>query len=140
MGRLLYIVLFVITGASLPLSSLATAGWVAVALVAARAAGKFVGILAIAPIGGLRLRLAAGLGCVMLPMSSLPLLMAHDIGKIFPQFEADLGAIFVAAIIIMEIIGPLAVQWGLKLAGETLPEDFGAATMPPRASKVANPR
>jgi Kef-type K+ transport system membrane component KefB len=140
MGRLLYIVLFVITGASLPLSSLAPAGGVAVALLLARAAGKFVGILAIAPIGGLRIRQAVGLGCVMLPMSSLPLLMAHDIGKIFPQFDADLGAIFIAAIIIMEIIGPLAVQWGLKFAGETLPDDFGASTMPPRASKIANPR
>jgi hypothetical protein len=111
-----------------------------VALVFARAAGKFVGILAIAPIGGLRLRQAAGLGAVLLPMSSLTLLMAHDIGKIFPQFAADLGAIFVAAIIIMEIVGPLAVQWGLRFAGETLPEDYGSATMPPRASKVAHPR
>jgi Kef-type K+ transport system membrane component KefB len=140
MGRLLYIVLFVITGASLPLAALGNAGWVAVALVLARAAGKFVGILAVAPIGGLRMRQAVGLGAVMLPMSSLALLMAHDIGKIFPQFDADLGATFIAAIIIMEIAGPLAVQWGLRLAGETLPEDFGAATMPPRASKIPHPR
>ena len=28
-----------------------------------------------------------------------------------------------AAIIIMEIAGPLAVQYGLRLAGETLPEE-----------------
>jgi Kef-type K+ transport system membrane component KefB len=140
MGRLLYIVLFVITGASLPLSALGAAGWVAVALVLARAAGKFVGILAVAPIGGLRVRQAVGLGAVMLPMSSLSLLMAHDIGKIFPQFGQDLGAIFIAAIIIMEIAGPLAVQWGLKFAGETLPQDPGAATIPPRASKIPNPR
>lgn len=140
MGRLLYIVLFVITGASLPLGALAAAGWVAVVLVLARAAGKFVGILTIAPIGGLRMRQAVGLGCVLLPMSSLSLLMAHDIGKIFPQFAEDLGAIFIAAIIVMEIAGPLAVQWGLRYAGETLPEDFGATTMPPRASKVPHPR
>jgi Kef-type K+ transport system membrane component KefB len=140
MGRLLYIVLFVITGASLPLSALGDAGWVAVAFILARAAGKFVGVLAVAPIGGLRVRQAVGLGCVLLPMSSLSLLMAHDIGKIFPQFEADLGAVFIAAIIIMEIVGPLAVQWGLRFAGETLPEDFGASTMPPRASKIVHPR
>lgn len=140
MGRLLYIVLFVITGASLPLGALAAAGWVAVALVLARAAGKFVGILTIAPIGGMRMRQAVGLGCVLLPMSSLSLLMAHDIGMIFPQFAEDLGAIFIAAIIVMEIVGPLAVQWGLRYAGETLPEDFGATTMPPRASKVPHPR
>jgi Kef-type K+ transport system membrane component KefB len=139
-GRLLYIVLFVITGASLPLSAFSDGAWVALALVLARAAGKFVGILAVAPIGGLRIRQAVGLGAVMLPMSSLALLMSHDIGKIFPQFADDLGAIFVAAIIIMEIAGPLAVQWGLRFAGETLPEDFGATTIPPRSHKVPNPR
>jgi Kef-type K+ transport system membrane component KefB len=135
MGRLLYIVLFVITGASLPLESLATAGWAAVLLVLARAAGKFLGILAIAPLGGLRLRQAVGLGCALLPMSSLALLMQHDIAKLFPQFGEDLSAIFLAALIIMEIAGPLAVQWGLRFAGETLPEDVGSTTIPPRATK-----
>jgi Kef-type K+ transport system membrane component KefB len=140
LGRLLYIVLFVITGASLPLAALAAGGAIGVTLALARAAGKFVGVLAIAPIGGLRVRQAVGLGCALLPMSSLPLLMAHDIGKIFPQFALDLGAIFIAAIIVMEVIGPLALQWGLRHAGETLPEDFGSATMPPRASRAATPR
>ena len=38
-GRLLYIVLFVITGASMPLSMLAAGGAVALALLAARTAG-----------------------------------------------------------------------------------------------------
>jgi Kef-type K+ transport system membrane component KefB len=139
MGRLLYIVLFVITGASLPLSSLAEAGWLAAALVGARAAGKLVGILAVAPIGGMRMRQAVGLGAVLLPMSSLALLMAHDIGQIFPQFAADLGPVFIAAIIVMEIVGPLAVQWGLGYAGETLTGD-ASATVPPRASKIPHPR
>lgn len=140
MGRLLYIVLFVITGASMPLGALATAGWIGLALALVRVAAKFVAILAVAPMGGLRIPQAVGLACAMLPMSSLSLLMAHDIGKIFPQFSADLGAIFIAAIIVMEIAGPLAVQWGLRLAGETLPEDVGAATMPPRGSRPSHSR
>jgi Kef-type K+ transport system membrane component KefB len=140
MGRLLYIVLFVITGASLPLTSFAAGAVVGVALAVARAAGKFAAILAVGPMGGLRMPQAVGLACALLPMSSLSLLMAHDIGKIFPQFAQDLGAAFIAAIIVMEIAGPLAVQWGLKFAGETLPEDAGAATMPPRSSVVAKRR
>ena len=40
----------------------------------------------------------------------------------------------------MEIAGPLALQWGLRLAGETLPEDVGAATMPPRGSRPSHSR
>jgi Kef-type K+ transport system membrane component KefB len=137
MGRLLYIVLFVITGASLPLSSLATAGWAALLLVLARVAGQFVGVLVVAPLGGLRMRQAVGLGCCMVPMSSLALLMQHDIGKLFPQFAQDLSAIFLASILLLEIAGPLAVQWGLRFAGETLPGDAGSMTLPPRASRVS---
>jgi Kef-type K+ transport system membrane component KefB len=122
-GRLLYIVLFVITGASLPLNTLAQAGWMALAFAAARALGKFVGVLAVAPLGGLRLRQAVGLGLALLPMSSLPLLMYHDIALLFPEFGHELGAVFVGALVIMEIAGPIAVQAGLRLAGEIEPEE-----------------
>jgi Kef-type K+ transport system membrane component KefB len=121
-GRLLYIVLFVITGASLPLASLAAAGWLAVAFVLARTLGKMAAVLAIAPIGGLRVKQALGLGFALLPMSSVALLMYHDIARLFPSFGADLGAVFLGAVIIMELLGPLAVQGGLRIAGETMPD------------------
>ena len=120
-GRLLYIVLFVITGASLPLGSLATAGWLAAAFVLARALGKMVAVLVIAPIGGLRIRQAVGLGLALLPMSSVALLLYHDIARLFPAFGNDVGAIFLAAVVIMEVLGPFAAQAGLRIAGETNP-------------------
>ncbi|HXN16618.1 MAG TPA: cation:proton antiporter [Usitatibacter sp.] len=129
-SRLLYIVLFVITGASLPLPALLLGGWAALAFVAARTAGKLLGVLVIAPIGGLRMRQALGLGCALLPMSSLALMLQHDIAKLFPEFGQQLTAVFLGAVIIMEILGPLAVQWGLTLAGETEP-------LAPRASSPA---
>jgi Kef-type K+ transport system membrane component KefB len=119
-GRLLYIVLFVITGASLPMSALPAAGWAALLFVLARALGKIVAVLAVAPIGGLRIKQAGALGLALLPMSSLALLMQHDISRLFPAFGQDLGAIFLAGVIVMEIVGPLAVVWGLRLAGESV--------------------
>lgn len=121
-GRLLYIVLFVITGASLPMSALATAGWAAAFFVLARAAGKMLAILLVAPIGGLRLKQSVGLGLALLPMSSLALLMHHDISRLFPAFGNALGATFLAGVIVMELVGPLALNWGLRLAGETMPD------------------
>jgi Kef-type K+ transport system membrane component KefB len=133
-GRLLYIVLFVITGASLPAEALATAFWAGMALAAARVAGKMAGALIVAPLGGLRLRQATGLGLALMPMSSLTLLLQHDIARLYPAFGASLSAIFLAAIIVMEVAGPLAVQFGLRLAGETLPEDEEAVTGSPRAA------
>ena len=122
-GRLLYIVLFVITGASLPAEALSIAFWGGLALVLARALGKMAGALIVAPLGGLRVRQAVGLGLALLPMSSVTLLLQHDIARLYPAFGASLSATFIAAIIIMEIAGPLAVQYGLRLAGETLPEE-----------------
>jgi Kef-type K+ transport system membrane component KefB len=128
-SRLLYIVLFVITGASLPLPSLAVGGVAGLAWVAARAAGKFLGVLVFAPLGGLRLRQAVGLGCAMMPMSTLALMLHHDVLRQFPEFGAQLTSVFLAGLIAMEIAGPILAQWGLKLAGETAPEEpVGVAT------------
>jgi len=121
-GRLLYIVLFVITGASLPLGLLAGTLGLTLAIVAARAAGKLVGVLAVAPVGGLRIQQCVGLALALLPMSSLPLLMLHDILRVYPAFSQELTAAFLSAIVVMEVAGPFAVQYGLKLAGESLPQ------------------
>ena len=121
-GRLLYIVLFVITGASMPLPMLFAGGGIAIAYVLARLAGTMLGVLAVAPLGGLRLKQSVGLGLALLPMSSIALLLQHDIARLYPAFERDLSAIVLGAIIIMELAGPLAVQYGLRLAGETEPE------------------
>ena len=127
-SRLLYIVLFVLTGASLPPSALLTAGWVGLALAAARFAGKLVGVLVLAPMGGLRWRQAVGLGLALAPMSTFALLLQHDVAREFPEF-ADTSAVFLAAIFVMEFVGPLAVQAGLTIAGETAPDDdVGSAT------------
>lgn len=137
-GRLLYIVLFVITGASLPVASLAAAGGIAAAFVLARFAGKFLGVIAFAPLGGLRLRQAVGLGLAMTPMSTLALLMAHDIGRLFPGFGRDLGSVFLAAILLMEIASPFLVQAGFRLAGESLPDATGSyrPMRTPRAAEL----
>ena len=127
-GRLLYIVLFVITGASLPLQSLVSGGLVGLLVALARAAGKVTGVLAIAPVGGLRVRQALGLGAAMLPMSSLALLMQHDISRLFPAFGDELSAVLLAAILLMELVGPFVVQWGLRFAGDAVPVDPAATT------------
>ena len=48
----------------------------------------------------------------------LYLAVAHQ----YPDFAAEIGDAFLAMILIMEVAGPLAVQWGLRMAGETEPE------------------
>ncbi len=136
-SRLFYIVLFVITGASLPFSSFATAGWAAAAFVGARAAGKFLGVVAVAPLGGVRWRQSVALGAALLPMSTLALLLVHDISRLHPAFGQEATAVVFAGVIVMEILGPLATQWGLAFAGETAPPPSRpAAARPADAPKT----
>jgi len=129
-SRLFYIVLFVIAGASLPLTAFEAAGWAALAFIVARAAGKFAGVLAFALLGGLRIRQATALGATLMPMSGLALLLQHDVATVYPQFGQALSAVVLTGVILMEFLGPLAVQWGLKFAGEAEPQQAAAPMTP----------
>jgi hypothetical protein len=92
---------------------------------------KFVGVFAFAQLGGLRWRQAAALGATLLPMSGLALLLQHDVAQVYPQF-AELGSIVLAGVIVMEFIGPMAVQWGLRFAGEAAPRRSPSRARPSR--------
>ncbi|MFZ3322049.1 MAG: cation:proton antiporter [Usitatibacter sp.] len=121
-SRPLYVVLFVITGASLPLDTLLQAGIIGAALALARLVGKFTGVIAFSSIGGLRVRQSVGLACSLLPMSTLALMLHHEVARQFPAFGTQVGAAFLAMLIMMEVVGPISVQWGLGFAGETAKE------------------
>ena len=136
-SRLLYIVLFVITGASLPLPALVTGAAGGIAIVAARLAAKLAGVMFFAPIGGLRVRQAVGLGCALMPMSTLALMLQHHVVQQYPAFGPELAASVLAAVIVMEIAGPIAVQWGLQLAGETEPHEQPPAESPGKPGATA---
>jgi hypothetical protein len=90
-----------------------------VTLAAARAASKFAGVIAFSTFGGLKSRQSVGLACSLLPMSTLALMLHHQVARQFPAFGAQVSATFLAMLIVMEVIGPIAVQWGLRIAGET---------------------
>jgi hypothetical protein len=111
------------------------------AFVSARAAAKVAGVLVFASMGGLRVRQALALGAALLPMSSLALLLQHDVARLYPEFGQQLAAVLLASLMVMELAGPLAVQWGLRFAGETMPEPNRArqgagAAQPPAAGEA----
>lgn len=120
-SRLLYIVLFVITGASLPPEMLMAGGVAGLALCAARFAGKFAGAFAFSVLGGLRVRQAVGLACCLAPASTLPLMLYYAVAREYSGFAEEVQAAFFSMLIVMEILGPILAQWGLRFAGETPP-------------------
>ncbi len=117
-GQLFVVVLFVVSGASLKIGEFVTGGTLALVYVLARFAGKSLGVMSLTYLSGVR-RGAAGLLCLaLMPMSGTALGMVHRTSLLYPEFGAKLSAIVLSAVLILELIGPVAVQFALKRAGE----------------------
>jgi Kef-type K+ transport system membrane component KefB len=117
-GQMFYVVLFVVSGARLDVLGLMTGGAIAAAYVVARFVGKSIGVMSLTYFSGARAG-AAGLLCIALtPMSGIALAMVHETANLYPRFGAQLASIVLSAVLILELIGPIAVQFALKRAGE----------------------
>ena len=120
-GALFVIVLFVVSGTTLRIDGLVTGGVLALVFILARFTGKSLGILSLTYFSGVR-RGTAGLLCLALtPMSATTIGMVHRTAQLYPDFGAKLSAIVLSAVLILELVGPVAVQFALKRAGEAAP-------------------
>jgi Kef-type K+ transport system membrane component KefB len=119
LGRILVMLLLALAAASLELE-LVPAGLLAgAALVVARYFGKSLGLLATAGVSGLAPRKAALVGLGLMPMSAVALILVHETSTLFPEFGPALATVVVAALALLEVVGPLAAQFALERAGET---------------------
>jgi Kef-type K+ transport system membrane component KefB len=117
-GQLFYVCLFVISGASLDLALLATAGAAGLAFVLVRFAGKAVGVLALAPLVGLEWRKGVLLATALVPMSGLAVVLVHQTAVLYPEIRASVAPVVLAAVVMLELAGPVATQFALRRAGE----------------------
>jgi len=121
-GQLLFVLLFVLTGASLAFYGLQAAWLVVVIYVLVRFLGKAIAILAFGRLSGLRAGGAGLVAVALVPMSGVAIIMVHDTEALFPGFGAELAAVVLSAVALLELIGPLATQFALRRAGEAHPE------------------
>lgn len=121
-GHLFYVILFVVTGAMLDIGLLATVGGAALAFVLARGLGKAIGVYALAPLAGLSMRHASLLVVALAPMSGLAVIMVHETSGLYPKLSASIAPVVLAAVVILELLGPVATQYALRRAGEASPE------------------
>ena len=121
-GQLFFVVLFVLTGASLEFASLATAAAVAAAFIGMRFLGKAVALLAFGRLSGIRPGGAGLLAIALLPMSGLAVVMVQDTALFYPSFGRELADVVLAAVVVLELFGPLATQFALRRAGEARPD------------------
>ncbi len=118
-GTILLILLFAITGANTDWSLLATGAVAGGLLVAARIAGKAAGVLSLAPLARMPVRKASLLALTLTPMSGVAVVLLHETSALYPSFGPALAAIVISAIAMLELLGPLLLQFALTRAGET---------------------
>ena len=121
-GQLFYVILFVVTGASLDIGVLGSVGGAALAFVLVRFIGKSIGVLAMSPLVGISLRQAGLLSLALAPMSGLAVVMVYQTSALFPQLHDSVAPVVLAAVVILELFGPIAAQFALRRAGEAAEE------------------
>lgn len=119
LGQILLVLLFAISAATLDLDLVPAGALAGAVLVAARYAGKTVGVFALAPASGLSMRKASLLSLTLMPMSGVALILVHDVSALFPGLGSTLAAVVVSAIVMLEVLGPAAAYFALVRAGET---------------------
>jgi Kef-type K+ transport system membrane component KefB len=120
-GQLFFVILFVLTGASVEFTALPGVAAAVVAFIVARFVGKGLAILAFGRLSGVRPGSAGLLSLALLPMSGLAVVMVLDTQAMYPAFGGELAAVVLSAVAVLEILGPIATQFALKRAGEADP-------------------
>jgi Kef-type K+ transport system membrane component KefB len=113
--------LFVIVGSAWSPKILVAGGFAALALMAARFLAKAVAIVALAPAAKASWRQGLSLAITMTPLSATALVMLSELMRAEPELAAGAVPIILASIAVLELIGPIAVQFALRLAGELHP-------------------
>lgn len=120
-GGALVLMLFVIVGSAWSPKILVAGGFAALALMAARFVAKTIAIVALAPWAKASWRQGLALSITMTPLSATALVMLSELMRAEPELAAGAVPIILASIAVLELIGPIAVQFALRLAGELPP-------------------
>jgi Kef-type K+ transport system membrane component KefB len=112
------VALFALTGAMLEATFAPAALAAALAIIVARGLGKSIGVLAFARPSGLGLRKGALVAIGLTPMSALALVMAQRTVSVYPDLATELKGTLLAAVALLEVIGPVAARFALARAGE----------------------
>lgn len=117
-GGVLVLLLFVVVGSAWSAPVLAAGGVTALALLAARSLGKGVAVLLLSPWARSSWRQGLALAVTLTPLSATVLVMLTELMRLEPQLGAKVAPIVLTAVAVLELLGPVAVQLALRLAGE----------------------
>lgn len=117
--ELFFIVLFVYAGAKIKPQIIVEVGSLALALVLVRFLVKWLAIYGLLRWQGIAQRPAAATGLLLMPMAGLAIGLAQTADKLFALDADALNALILAAVAILETIGPPIAAYAFRLAGES---------------------
>ena len=124
LDRIFFIILFVITGVHLHLKGLWEATWIVLAFIIVRTIAKSCGIWLFAKSSELNKQQAWSLCFALTPMAALAIGMSNAILEVSPSFGYQLMIIITTSVAILNIMGPLAVQFAFIRSDETIVDNM----------------
>ncbi len=116
-----YCVFFATAGAGIRIDAVLALWPVALLLVGSRLVLVWAGTTAGAKLARLEPGIRPWLWTAFTPQAGVAIALSNEVAKAIGDrpFVPDLAALFLAAIAINEVLGPLLMKWGLQRAGET---------------------
>jgi len=118
-SEVLCVILFIVAGASAHFTGAPGILAAATALIVARLVAKLIPVYAIAPLTPLGLSRAGLLGIALAPLSGFTALVLVDPSAEAFASSGRLIAVFLTAVAILEVVGPLLVQFAFRRARES---------------------
>jgi len=122
----LYVIFFVLAGADLDLVKLPALGVLGVVYVVCRTGGKLVGAWYAARRTGFPNAVQRLLGMSLLAQAGLAVGLVILTRQRFPDVAPTVATVVLGAIIVFEIVGPLAARFALDRSGESRPQEAPA--------------
>lgn len=117
-GELFFLILFVVAGANLHIEYLASFGLLALLFVLARQAAKSLATFGIMRLAGMDTRQTVMLGLTLTPMAGLAIGLSQLTTDLYPQAGRQLTTLVLAAVAILETLGPIVTEFALRKSGE----------------------
>jgi len=114
----LYVAFFVLAGANLHIETLAHLGFLGLVYVLARTLGKVLGARWGAALGAFGSRERRNVGFTLLAQAGVAIGLAASLSRQWPEGGMLVESVVLGAVVVFELIGPLAVRHGLVQVGE----------------------
>lgn len=115
---LLVVVFFAVHGAELQLASFFAAGMLGIVYIAARCAGKIMGVRWAARLRGEPATVRRYLGSCLLSQAGAAIALATLAAQRWPGLGEQLQVIILGSVVFFEIVGPICIRWCVIRAGE----------------------